>query len=176
MRRKKDTTKKPFQLRNVKRWFKYKYLQLTRATGGPSIVALGYSIGLAVEMFTLPTAGLAFFLIFPLIYLFRASMAAALIGFVFGKIIYLPMTYVHIRVGNWILPHGTRKHLWAFLPDWLDYFVKSNLKLLVGGVVDGIVLGILFYFPIKWLLMFYNAKRKQKREHKKAHHLNSSSN
>lgn len=165
------TTKKPFQLR-IKRWFKYKYLMLTRAEGGPGIVALGYSIGLAVEMFTLPTAGLAFFLIFPLIYVFRASMAAALIGFVFGKIIYLPMTYFHLKVGNWLLPHGARRQLWAFLPDWLDFFVKSNLKLLVGGIVDGIILGILFYFPIKWLLMLYTAKRKQRREEKRINLLN----
>ncbi|MCU6796358.1 MULTISPECIES: DUF2062 domain-containing protein [Paenibacillus] len=174
MQRKLATTKKPFQLRNVKRWFKYKYLMLTRAEGGPGLVAMGYSIGLAVEMFTLPTAGLAFFLIFPLIYIFRASMAAALIGFVFGKIIYLPMTYFHLKVGNWLLPHGTRKQLWAFLPDWMDFFVKSNLKLLVGGVVDGIILGILFYFPIKWLLMLYTAKRKQRREAKRANLVNDS--
>jgi uncharacterized protein (DUF2062 family) len=167
------TTKKPFQLRNVKRWFKYKYLMLTRAEGGPGIVALGYSIGLAVEMFTLPTAGLAFFLIFPLIYIFRASMAAALIGFVFGKIIYLPMTYFHLKVGNWLLPHGTRRHLWSFLPDWMDFFVKSNLKLLVGGVVDGVILGVLFYFPIKWLLMLYTSKRKQRRDEKRANLINS---
>jgi uncharacterized protein (DUF2062 family) len=160
--------KKPFHVRNIKRWFKYKYLLLTREKGGPAIVAMGYSIGLAVEMFTLPTAGLAFFLIFPLIYIFRASIAAALIGFVFGKIIYLPMTYVHLKVGNWILPHGTRKHMLNFLPDWLDFFVKSNLKLFVGGVIDGVLLGILFYFPIKWLLHFYNDRRKQKREARKA--------
>lgn len=133
------------------------------------MVAMGFSIGLAVEMFTLPTAGLAFFLIFPFIYLFRGSMAAALIGFVFGKIIYLPLTYVHLKVGAMVLPHGTRKLLsYASMPDWLDMFIRSNLKLFVGGVIVGIVLGLLAYFPIKWGLEFYDAKRKEKRKKRKA--------
>ncbi|MCR8633385.1 MULTISPECIES: DUF2062 domain-containing protein [Paenibacillus] len=160
--------KKAFKFRNIKRWFKYKYLLLTRAKGGPGIVAMGFSIGLSVEMFTLPTAGLAFFLIFPLVYLFRASMAAALIGFVFGKIIYLPLTYVHIKVGGMVLPRGTGRHLLNFLPDWMDVFIKSNLKLFVGGLIDGLLLGLLFYFPIKWGLEYYHEKRKEKRKNRKA--------
>jgi uncharacterized protein (DUF2062 family) len=174
MQQKMAKSKKPFHVRNIKRWFKYKYLLLTRAKGGPSIVALGFSIGLAVEMFTLPTAGLAFFLIFPLIYMFRASMAAALIGFVFGKIIYIPMTFFHLKVGGWLLPRGSRKHLLNFLPDWMDYFIKSNLKLFVGGVIVGIILGIIFYFPIKWLLQYYDARRKDKRKRRKEQLLLSS--
>jgi uncharacterized protein (DUF2062 family) len=160
--------KKPFHIRNMKRWVKYKYMLLTRAKGGPGLVAMGFSIGLAVEMFTLPTAGLAFFLIFPLVYLFRASMGAALIGFVFGKIIYLPLTYVHLKVGGMLLPRGTRHTMLNFLPDWMDVFIRSNLKLFVGGVVVGLALGILVYFPIKWGLQYYDAKRKDKRKKRKA--------
>ncbi|TDG00499.1 DUF2062 domain-containing protein [Paenibacillus piri] len=158
----------PFRFQSVKRWFKYKYLLLTRAKGGPGIVAMGFSIGLSVEMFTLPTAGLAFFLIFPLVYLFRGSMAAALIGFVFGKVIYLPLTYIHIKVGGMVLPRGTGRHLLAFLPDWMDMFIKSNLKLFVGGVIDGLLLGLLFYFPIRWALEYYHTQRKEKRKKRKA--------
>jgi uncharacterized protein (DUF2062 family) len=156
-----------FNFHNIKRWFKYKYLLLMRAKGGPSIVAMGFSIGLSVEMFTLPTAGLAFFLIFPLVYLFRGSMAAALIGFVFGKIIYLPLTYIHIKVGGMVLPRGTGRHLRSCLPDWMDAFIKSNLKLFVGGVIDGALLGLLMYFPIKWGLEYYHAQRKEKRKKRK---------
>lgn len=167
--------KKPFHVRNIKRWFKYKYLLLTRAKGGPGMVAMGFSIGLAVEMFTLPTAGLAFFLIFPLIYLLRGSMAAALIGFVFGKIIYIPMTFIHLKVGSMVLPRGTRKFLIDLnMPDWLEMFVRSNLKLFVGGVIVGIVLGLLAYFPIRWGLELYDAKRKEKRKKRKAQLLISS--
>lgn len=164
-----EKVNKKFQLRNIKRWFKYQYFQLTRAKGGPSIVAKGFSIGLAIEMFTLPTAGLAFLLIFPSVYLFRASMAAALIGFVFGKIIYIPMAFINEKVGRLVLPHGIKGRLLEILPDWLDVFIKLNLKLLVGGIIVGIALGLLLYFPVKWLLHLYNEKRKEKRLLKKKH-------
>ncbi|MDF2959802.1 MAG: hypothetical protein K0S39_1537 [Paenibacillus sp.] len=163
-----ERSKSPFHMNNMKRWFKYKYLLLTRAKGGPGIVALGFSIGIAIEMFTLPTAGLAFFLIFPLVYLLRANMAAALIGFVVGKVIYLPLTYIHLKVGGLVLPRGTGRHLLSFLPDWIDVFIKSNLKLFVGGVIDGILLGMLFYYPVKWGLEYYGEKRKEKRKQRKA--------
>lgn len=165
--------RKPFYVR-IKRWFKYKYLLLTRAKGGPALVALGFSIGLAVEMFTLPTAGLAFFLIFPLIYLFRASMAAALIGFVFGKVIYIPMSFLNRMVGGWVMPRGIRAQLLTVLPDWLDTFIRFNLKLFVGGVIDGALLGFIFFFPIKWLLEWYDHKRKDKRRRRKEQLLLSS--
>ncbi|MCS7462763.1 DUF2062 domain-containing protein [Paenibacillus doosanensis] len=161
-------SKKPFHVRNIARWFKYKYLLLTRAKGGPSMVAMGFSIGLAIEMFTLPTAGLAFFLIFPFVYLFRGSMAAALIGFVFGKVIYIPMTYFHMKVGGALMPHGARKFLAYHLPDWMDAFIRSNLKLFIGGVIVGIFLGLLVYFPIKWGLELYDSRRKEKRKKRKA--------
>ncbi|TVY01085.1 DUF2062 domain-containing protein [Paenibacillus cremeus] len=159
--------KKPFHVRNIPRWFKYKYLLLTRAKGGPSIVAMGFSIGLAIEMFTLPTAGLAFFLIFPLVYLFRASMAAALLGFVFGKVIYIPMSFINRKVGMLLLPHGIKGKLMHMLPDWLDTFIRFNFYLFVGGVIVGIILGILSYFPIRWLLEWYHNKRKEKRKKRK---------
>lgn len=171
---KQTTGKKPFQLRNVGRWFKYKYLQLTRAKGGPAIVALGFSVGLFIEMFTLPTAGLAFFLIFPLVYVFRASMAAALIGFVFGKVIYIPMSFLNRQVGGWVLPRGIKGHLLSVLPDWLDTFIKFNLKLFIGGVIDGAVLGLIVFYPIKWLLEWYDGKRKEKRRRRKEQVLLSS--
>ncbi|WP_426449119.1 DUF2062 domain-containing protein [Paenibacillus sp. S-38] len=163
----KTSAKRTFRLQNIGRWFRLKYLLLTRAKGGPAMVALGFSIGLAVEMFTLPTAGLAFFLIFPLVYLMRASMAAALLGFLFGKIIYIPLSFVHRRVGEMLLPHGIKGSLLHSLPDWLDTFIKFNLKLFVGGVVDGAILGILLYFPVKWLLVWFEGKRKEKRQKRK---------
>jgi len=166
--------KKPFRVRNIQRWLKYKNVLLVRAKGGPAMVAMGFSIGLAIEMFTLPTVGLAFFLIFPLVYLLRGSTAAALIGFLFGKIIYIPMSFFHLIVGGLLLPQSLKSLLAIYLPDWMDAFVRSNLKLFIGGVVDGIILGLVFYFPIRWALEYYEAKRKEKRKMKKAQLLISS--
>ncbi|MBB3108363.1 hypothetical protein FHS18_000391 [Paenibacillus phyllosphaerae] len=151
--------KKP---RSLKRWIKLKYTELMRAPGGPSFVALGFSIGMAIEMFTLPTYGLAFFLIFPLIYWLNGSLAGALIGFVVGKIIFIPVAFINSRVGGWVLPDHMKIHL-SFAPDWLNHILLVNLKLIVGGIIDGIVLGFIFYFPIKYSIRYVADKRREKR-------------
>nr|WP_240041331.1 DUF2062 domain-containing protein [Paenibacillus ginsengarvi] len=144
------------------RWFKYKYLQLSRAKGGAAKVAAGFSIGLAVEMFTLPTFGLAFFLIFPLVYLFRASLAGALIGFVFGKIIYIPVAFLNAKVGGFILPDHLGNWI-SLLPHWLRKMIYMNAKLIVGGMVNGTAMALLLYFPLKQLLGLFTARRSEKR-------------
>jgi uncharacterized protein (DUF2062 family) len=154
--------------RSWKRWLKFKYTLLLRAKGGASSVALGFAVGIAVEMFTLPTAGLAFFLIFPLVYFFRASLAAALIGFVFGKLIYIPLAFLNGMVGGWILPEQMAINI-SFLPGWLNGFLLVNLKLIVGGVIDGALLGALFYLPVKYSIQYMADKRREKQRNQ---HLN----
>jgi uncharacterized protein len=151
------------RLRSISRWLKYKYMMLLRAKGGASIVAMGFAIGLAIEMFTLPTLGFAFVLIFPLCYMLRGNLPAAIIGFMVGKVIYLPMIYPNSRVGAWILPKNLSFHFPIF-PEWFNHLLVSNLQLIVGGMVDGIILGLLFYFPIKISLNAYKAKRRDKRK------------
>lgn len=149
-------------LRGAGRWFKYKYILLSREKGGAAKVAAGFSIGLAVEMVTLPTFGLAFFLIFPLVYLFRANFAGALIGFVFGKIIYIPVAFVNALVGGIIVP--SRFNEWiSFLPMWLEKMLYVNAKLIAGGIIDGTVIALLVFFPLKRLLELYTLKRSEKR-------------
>lgn len=154
-------------LHKLRRWLKYKYMMLIRAKGGASIVAMGFAIGLAIEMFTLPTLGFAFVLIFPLCYLLRGNLPAALIGFVFGKVIYLPMMYPNSKVGGWILPKHLRFHI-PVVPEWFNHLLYTNLKLIVGGIVDGAILGLLCYFPIRYSLNAYKAKRKDKRRTNRA--------
>lgn len=146
----------------MKRWLKYKYLLLLRAKGGSAIVARGFAIGLAIEMFTLPTGGLAFFLIFPLVYLFRASLAGALLGFVFGKIIYIPMAFLNNKVGSLIVPRLHHQDI-PFLPHWIERLLFMNLRLIVGGMIVGTILGIVLYFPLKWMLDMYTVRRKERR-------------
>ncbi|TMV45431.1 DUF2062 domain-containing protein [Paenibacillus mesophilus] len=146
----------------IARWFRYKYLQLSRAKGGAAKVAAGFSIGIAVEMVTLPTFGLAFFLIFPLVYLFRANIAGALIGFVFGKIIYIPVAFLNAKVGGLIVPDRFNEWI-SFLPHWIEKMLYVNAKLIVGGIVDGTMIALLLYFPLKQLLQLFTAKRSEKR-------------
>ncbi|MFC5530128.1 DUF2062 domain-containing protein [Cohnella yongneupensis] len=150
------------RLRTTWRWLKYKYLMLMRAKGGASMVAMGFAIGIAVEMFTLPTLGFAFILIFPLVYVLKGNFPAALIGFVIGKLIYIPMIYPNRKVGAWVLPSHLSFH-YSFLPEWVNNLLLENLKLIVGGIIDGALLGLLCYFPIKMSINGFKAKRKEKR-------------
>lgn len=154
--------------RSVKRWLKLKYTQLMRAPGGPSFVALGFAIGIAIEMITLPTYGLAFFLIFPLVYWLRASLTGALLGFVAGKIIYIPVAFVNTIVGGWILPDKLNPHI-PYAPHWLDHALLVNMKLIVGGAIDGLLLGFLLYFPVRFGIHYMAEKRKEKRKLKRIH-------
>lgn len=160
--------KRRFDWKSVRRWSKYKYIQLLRAKGGPSRVARGFSIGLMVEMFTLPTGGLAFFLIFPLSYLLRANIPAALIGFVFGKIIYIPFAFLNKYVGKLVVPKHVKHNLVEHLPGWLSKLIGMNLDLIVGGMIVGAVLGLIAYFPIVYLLRYQSHRRKEKRKGRKA--------
>ncbi|HEX7057090.1 MAG TPA: DUF2062 domain-containing protein [Bacilli bacterium] len=154
-------------LKRIKKWFKYKYLLLLRAKGGPSKVAKGFSIGLFIEMFTLPTIGIAFFLIFPLVYFFRASFAGALIGFVFGKVIYTAVFLLNKRVGGLVVSRAVEMRLHEMLPDWLGKVFVFNLKLIVGGIIDGAIMGIIVYFPVRLLLEVYARRRTEKRKLRK---------
>jgi uncharacterized protein (DUF2062 family) len=151
------------RLHTTWRWLKFKYLMLMRAKGGASMVAMGFAIGIAIEMFTLPTLGFAFILIFPLVYLFKGNFPAALIGFVFGKLIYIPMIYPNTKVGTWVLPKNLSFNI-PFFAEWVNHLLLTNLKLIVGGVIDGVLLGILCYFPIKMSINAFKARRKEKRK------------
>ncbi len=97
------------------------------------------------------------------ILLLRGNLPAALIGFVIGKIIYIPMMYPNSKVGGWILPKHLSIHL-PILPEWINHLLLTNLKLIVGGMVDGALLGLLCYFPIRYSLNAYKSKRKDKRK------------
>ncbi|WP_346010365.1 DUF2062 domain-containing protein [Paenibacillus sp. SYP-B3998] len=170
------TKKARYDWNSTKRWFKFKYLLLLRAKGGPSKVARGFSIGLAVEMFTLPTAGFAFLLIFPLVYLLRANFAGALIGFVFGKVIYIPFSILNKQVGNWLVPKHFKVYLIHHLPHVLSNIIRSGLDLIVGGMVVGAALGIIAYFPVMLLLRYHSNRRKEKRRIRKAQLVASDTN
>ncbi|MBO9605552.1 MAG: DUF2062 domain-containing protein [Paenibacillaceae bacterium] len=155
------------RVKKTGRWLKYKYLMLLRAKGGPSKVAKGFSIGLAIEMFTLPTFGTAALLIIPLVYMLRASLPGALIGFLLGKLVYPLFFFLNKKVGKAIVPEHFADYI-HFLPNWLEKFIKGAVDLIVGGMVVGTILGILAYFPIKWMLEYYTHRRKEKRKRRKA--------
>jgi uncharacterized protein (DUF2062 family) len=158
---------KKFSWSGITRWAKLKYINLIRAKGGPAIVAKGFSIGLFIEMFTLPTFGLAAVLILPMVYFMRASLPGALAGFLFGKIIYLPFVLLIKEIGHAILPKHFVHRIHIY-PHWLSDIVKDGFYLVVGGIVMGAILGLLAYFPVRWILEIYAARRIEKRKKRKA--------
>lgn len=146
----------------MKRWFKYQAIKLVRTKGEVTAVARGFCIGLAIEMFTLPTAGLVFFLIFPSVAVLRGRLASAFIGFVLGKVVYLPFAVLNERVGHWLLPEHFAVHF-HMLPDWLNQLLTINLYLIAGGIVDGCILAMMVYFPLKKVLLWVQKHRRDKR-------------
>jgi uncharacterized protein (DUF2062 family) len=158
---------KKSRVSGITRWFKLKYNHLLRAKGGPAIVAKGFSIGLFIEMFTLPTFGLAAVLILPLVYFMRASLSGALVGFLFGKIIYLPFAFLNKKIGHWLLPKHFSHHI-HFYPIWLSDIVKDGVYLIIGGIIMGAILGLVAYFPVLWILEIYASRRREKRKRRKA--------
>lgn len=164
-----DYFKKLKQLnkRSMLRWFKLKFVQLQREKNGASIAARGFAIGLAIEMFTLPTFGLAFLLIFPLVYIMRASLVGALIGFVLGKVIYMPMLLINQAVGKWALSSDIRHYILTHLPPYLATPLRFSLELIIGGMMVGAVLGIISYFLVLFMLKFAANKRKEKRQRRR---------
>jgi uncharacterized protein (DUF2062 family) len=158
---------KKSRVSGITRWFKLKYNHLLRAKGGPAIVAMGFSIGIFIEMFTLPTFGLAAILILPLVYFMRASLPGALVGFLFGKIIYLPFAFLNKKIGHWILPKHFAQNI-HFYPIWLSDIVQNGVYLIIGGIIMGAILGLAAYFPVRWILEIYASRRKEKRKRRKA--------
>ncbi|MEK0316407.1 DUF2062 domain-containing protein [Cohnella sp. 56] len=154
------------RLRKFVRYLKLQYVKLLRAKGGAYSIAMGFAIGLFVEMFNLPTYGTSFVLIFPLIYLLRGNLPSALVGFVFGKLIYPLMFMLNKMMADLVLPaHFSIR--FSFLPEKINHFLLFNLKMIVGGMIDGLLLGILFFFPIWYSVQVFKRKRKEKRRARK---------
>lgn len=143
------------------RWLRKKYIRLLRAPGGPDFVARGFSIGIAVEMFTLATYGLAFLLLFPLTRMFKGSFPAALIGFVLGKVIFIPISFLNKRVGKIVIPDHFAEQL-KFLPGWLSKYLEINLIYIVGGMIVGTLLGTLLYLPVRYMIHLAITQQKKR--------------
>ncbi|MFC3798522.1 MULTISPECIES: DUF2062 domain-containing protein [unclassified Cohnella] len=154
------------RLRKFIRYLKLQYVKLLRAKGGAYSIAMGFAIGLFVEMFNLPTYGTSFVLIFPLIYLLRGNLPSALVGFVFGKLIYIPMSVLNKMVADAVMPAHFAVNF-SFLPAKVNHFLLFNLKMIVGGMIDGLALGVLFFFPIWYSVQAFKRKRREKRRARK---------
>lgn len=140
------------------RYLKLKGLQLLRSPGGPRMVAMGFSVGLAVEFITLLTFGAGFLLIFPLIRILRGSIATSVIGFVFGKLIlpiFIPIGY---KIG---------KSYFSFHIPGIPQAVLTYMSTLSGMLFLGVLAGFVMYYPVYFLYLSFHKRRQRKRKLKK---------
>lgn len=147
------------------RRIKYEYYKLIRMKGAPSFVALGFAVGIFVEFITLPTFGIAFLLLFPLVKAFRCSMPAAVIGFVMGKLVLPLFLVLNYRLGYLIIGHPALSGFSA--PDqawqeWLIWIEEKGLAYFTGSAIMGVVVAIASYLLVMIALQLYRKKSSSK--------------
>jgi uncharacterized protein (DUF2062 family) len=158
----------------IQRSFRLYLLKLFRTPGGARHVSLGFAIGFGLEMIVIPTASLAYLLFYPIVRLCRASLPAAAIGNIIGKLTFLPVLLMPLarHLGQWIYPVDTGKMdlklvsfkdilRGNFQPLW--HFLETALHVLIGMSVFGAVLGFVSYFVVYHLY----EKQRQARFRKK---------
>ncbi len=144
--------------RNIYRRMKYEYYKLIRMKGAPSIIARGFSIGIFLEFITIPTFGLAFFLLYPMNLLFRSSFSASLIGFVIGKVLLPAFMLINFNLGNIIIGNPIQEHLENRM-GWFAWVRQNLLVYLTGSAVMGMVVAVGSYFLIYLGLYWYRKKK-----------------
>ena len=170
------------RLTKLGRSLKLKYLYLLRSKGAPSIIARSFAIGLFIEFITLPTMGIAFLLLYPLIKLFRGMFGIALIAFAMGKTMVPIFWVLDYKVGSFLLnKRASVDHPLPRSDNPLFSFeaIKENpavllevvsdkgLIFLTGSTVNGIIIASLCYGLVYWSLGAYRKRKEQRKEHRK---------
>lgn len=149
--------------KKIYRKLKLEYYKLIRMKGAPSYVARGFCIGIFVEFITLPTFGLAFLLLFPLIKLFRASLPAGLIAFVIGKLVLPLFMVLNYNLGYAIVGKSLNTQLvHDHEPWWLTCLIwmkEKGLAYFTGSAVMGLIVAIVSYFLVFAALQLYRSKK-----------------
>ncbi|WP_027415965.1 DUF2062 domain-containing protein [Aneurinibacillus terranovensis] len=152
----------------VGRKIKHEYYKLIRNKGALSIVARSFAIGLFIEFVTLPTFGIAFLALFPLIRLFGGITSIALIGFLLGKVILPVFFYLNFNVGRFLIGRDVGNTVSHELHHTfsLAFFKEKGLALLMGSFVDGLIMAGISYFVVYFFLLVYR-KRKERQTKRK---------
>jgi hypothetical protein len=120
--------------------------------------------------------GLAFFLLFPLVKLFRGMFTVSLLGFVTGKFL-IPLFFIpNFKVGSLLLNKhieqdvAVNNHVSFSIRTltqspslFWDVLTNKGFAFLLGSAVNGAIVSLLCYFLVYWAL---NAHRKRKAQKK----------
>lgn len=150
------------------RWMrslKYQYLKLMRSSGGPSVVARSFALGLFIEFITLPTLGLAFFLLFPITRFTKGLFSVSLIGFLFGKVILPIFLTLNYKVGSILIKTKQAAVAIQANAHWFSWasFKAKGISFLTGSASVGLVVAFASYWIVYWGFISYQKKRAQKR-------------
>lgn len=145
------------------RRIKLEYLKLVRNKGASSLVARSFAIGMFIEFITLPTMGLAFLLLYPLIRLCRGSFPVSLIGFTLGKFIVPFFLVINYKVGAMLLDLEA-SYTASTQPFFSIQSLKENgLVFLTGSALDGLGFAILCYGLVYASLVLYRKRKEVRR-------------
>ena len=146
------------------RIFRYWTFKLKRLQGSPYAIACGFACGAAVS-FT-PLIGFHFILAAVLAWALRGNIIASAIGTAVGNPWTFPFIWAGIMwIGTWILGYERGQDL----PEELTFgaiFEEPGtvlLPMLVGGLPTGVIVWILFFFPIRRVVGNYQHHRQARR-------------
>ncbi len=152
-----------------KRAFAYSKHRLARLPGTPYTIAAGFAVGAAVS-FT-PFVGLHFVVSAAIAFIMRANILASAIGTAVGN----PWTFPFIwwliyNTGTWML--GIDEGI--VLPETLtfdfvfEHFLDVFLPMLLASVPIGVIVWMIFYFPLRALVANYQSSRRARLAKNKA--------
>ena len=151
----------------VKAWVKYTLLSLKRKDLSSHKIALGFAIGAFVS-FT-PFLGLHGLIAIAIAYFLGASIVTSLIGTLVGNPWTFPLIWAWcLSLGNFFLHRSTdhytetvmKFNLHSFLENTAMYWDKYILPMCTGGIPTGILVGLFFYFFLKYQIDKFRSIRK----------------
>lgn len=149
----------------LRRMGSYLLHRIGRLPGTPYSIAAGFACGAAASC--TPLIGFHFILSIFLAWVMRANWVAAMIGTVVGNPWTFPFIYlVTYKVGTVLLgleADGDVPNKLS-LELLLNHPVEVLVPLMVGAVPAGIVMWLVTYWPLRWAVASYQARRAVRRE------------
>lgn len=151
--------------RNLGRRLKFEYLKLIRSNGAASKIALSFALGMFIEFITLPTVGLAFLLLYPLVRLCKGLFSVSLIGFALGKLLVPVFLVLNYKVGSFLLQskqamlHTVKGQ--SFFS--LESLSQNGLVFLSGSAFNGLLVATVCYGLVYLVLAMYRKQKEVRR-------------
>ena len=141
---------------------KYVLKRLLRLSGTPHAIALGVAAGVFAS-FT-PFIGFHFLIGGLAAWLIGGNLIASALGTFIGNPLTFPFIWAStFSVGNWMLGSDELEVDFSqgIIDQSLDVFLPIFKPMLVSGIPLGIIVGMMFYFPMAWSINMYQERRRK---------------